>query len=202
MSRRERERVRHRQEILDAACQEFSEKGFRNTTIADISKRSEFSIASIYKHFESKEDLYHSLIEDTLQMAHTKMEEAVKGIESPLAQIRAGLDAILNLFLDNRAFLEFFVGEFRISPNLAEDPLAAKSMDAYRLFIEFFALRFEQAVAQEEVARFDPIDLAVGMMGHIFIFSNYWIFFGQKPLKDVDRTVIPRLFFERIALTD
>ena len=113
-----------RERIIDAAKGIFAAKGFRNTTIADISKRSEFSIASIYKHFESNEDLYHSLIEDTLQMAHTKMEEAVTGIESPLAQIRAGLDAILDLFLDNRAFLEFFVGEFRISPNLAEDPLA------------------------------------------------------------------------------
>ena len=68
-NRRERERTRHRQEILDASCEVFSEKGYRNATIADISKRSEFSIASIYKHFESKEDLYHSLIEDTLEMA-------------------------------------------------------------------------------------------------------------------------------------
>ncbi len=200
LTRRERERARHRQEILDASCQVFSEKGYKSTTIADISKRSEFSIASIYKHFESKEDIYHSLIEDTLEMAYGQLEEAVEGVESPLQEIHNGIDAILDLFAENRAFLEFLVAEYRPSADLDEKPLARKSMDSYRRFLEFFAERFERAVQAGEVADFPPIYLAIGLLGNIFTMTSYWIYFDALDLAKAERGLIKDIFFSKIAL--
>jgi AcrR family transcriptional regulator len=200
-SRRERERNRHRQEILDASCLVFSEKGFKNTTIADISKRSEFSIASIYKHFESKEDIYHSLIEDTLEMAYVELEKAVQGVDSPLAQIRNAVDAILDLFNDNRAFLEFLIAEYRPSADLEEKPLARKSMDAYRRWLEFFADRFDAAIQAGECADFPPIYLAIGLLGNLFTFTSYWIYFDALDLAAAERGLIMDIFFSKIDLT-
>jgi AcrR family transcriptional regulator len=201
-TRRERERARHRQEILDASCQVFSEKGFKNTTIADISKRSEFSIASIYKHFESKEDIYHSLIEDTLEMAYAELEKSTQGVDSPLQQIHNGMDAILDLFTDNRAFLEFFIAEYRPSADLDQKPLARKSMDSYRRFLEFFAERFAMAVEAKEVADFPPIYLAIGLLGNIFTMTSYWIYFDALDLAKAERGLIKDIFFSKIALKD
>ena len=199
-SRRERERARHRQEILDAACEVFSAKGYRSTTIADISKRSEFSIASIYKHFESKEDIYHSLIEDTLEMCYVKLEEAVRGIDSPLAQIRKSIDTIVDMFHENRAFLEFLVAEYRPRADLEDNPLARKSMDSYRRFLEFFAERFESAIERKEVADFEPIYLAIGLLGNVFTFASFWIYFEALELSEVQRNLITDIFFSKIAL--
>jgi TetR/AcrR family transcriptional regulator len=200
MSRRERERERHRQEILNSACKVFSEKGYKNATIADISKNSEFSIASIYKHFESKEDIYHSLIEDTLKWYYEALEDAVKGVKSPLAQIRKAIDMTLEILQENRAFMEFLAAEFRPSAQMEDNELARKSMDWYIRLVEFFSTRFSEAVKLGEVVDIPPNYLAIGLLGNIFIFGSYWCYFEQKDFNKAQRELIPRLFFDRVAL--
>ena len=62
LSRKERERLRHRQEILETALKLFSEQGFHNVSMQEIAEKSEFSVGTLYKFFESKESLFRALI--------------------------------------------------------------------------------------------------------------------------------------------
>ena len=59
-----------RQAILDSAFTQFSRYGFRRTSMADIAKETGISRASLYSHFENKEEIFRclsaSLHEDTL----------------------------------------------------------------------------------------------------------------------------------------
>lgn len=48
----------HREQIMKAAEKLFSEKGFSQTTIDDISKASEYSRRTIYAYYESKDDIF------------------------------------------------------------------------------------------------------------------------------------------------
>ncbi len=57
LSRKEREYLRRRQEILSAAEEVFSEKGYVSATIDEIAQRSEFAVGTIYRFFEKKADL-------------------------------------------------------------------------------------------------------------------------------------------------
>jgi TetR/AcrR family transcriptional regulator, regulator of cefoperazone and chloramphenicol sensitivity len=50
--------VRTRKSLLDAACEIFAQKGYRDTTIAEISKLADTNIASVNYHFGNKETLY------------------------------------------------------------------------------------------------------------------------------------------------
>ncbi|MGD0280622.1 MAG: CerR family C-terminal domain-containing protein [Smithella sp.] len=50
--------IRTRKSLLDAASEIFAQKGFRDTTIAEISKRAGANIAAVNYHFGSKETLY------------------------------------------------------------------------------------------------------------------------------------------------
>ena len=50
--------VRTRKSLLDAACEIFAQKGYRDTTIAEISKLADTNIASVNYHFANKETLY------------------------------------------------------------------------------------------------------------------------------------------------
>jgi AcrR family transcriptional regulator len=61
-SRKERERSRHRQEILDKALGLFGEKGFNAVSMQEIAAASEFAIGTLYNFFPSKEDLYFELL--------------------------------------------------------------------------------------------------------------------------------------------
>jgi len=62
LSRKERERLRHRQEILDTALKLFSEQGFHNVSMQQIADASEFAVGTLYNFFDSKEMLFEELI--------------------------------------------------------------------------------------------------------------------------------------------
>jgi AcrR family transcriptional regulator len=47
-----------RQRLLDVASQLFAQKGFKSTTVAEISTLAHANIAAVNYHFGSKEDLY------------------------------------------------------------------------------------------------------------------------------------------------
>jgi AcrR family transcriptional regulator len=50
--------ARTRKNLLDAACDIFAAKGFRDSTISEISARAKANIAAVNYHFGSKETLY------------------------------------------------------------------------------------------------------------------------------------------------
>lgn len=68
----------HREKILNAAEQIFSEKGFAQTTIADISNASEYSRRTIYAYYESKEDILHHIIAKGLLILKCNIESSLQ----------------------------------------------------------------------------------------------------------------------------
>ena len=55
-------------QIKEAALKLFSDKGFHNTTIAQLAESSGLSKGTIYWYWKSKEDLAFSLFEDMLSV--------------------------------------------------------------------------------------------------------------------------------------
>ncbi len=49
--------------ILEAAYKLFNERGYYNTTTADISKEADVATGSVYAYFEDKKDIYIRVIE-------------------------------------------------------------------------------------------------------------------------------------------
>ena len=76
MTRKEAVAALHRERIMMAAEKLFSEKGYAQTTIDDISKASEYSRRTIYAYYESKEDILHHIIEKGLRSLKTDIESA------------------------------------------------------------------------------------------------------------------------------
>lgn len=67
----------HREQILKAAEKLFSEKGYVQTTIDDISKASAYSRRTVYAYYENKEDILHHIMEKGLLALKTDIENAV-----------------------------------------------------------------------------------------------------------------------------
>jgi len=53
LPRREREKLRQRQEILTAALGLFSEKGYHNVSMQEIAETAEFATGTLYKFFQN-----------------------------------------------------------------------------------------------------------------------------------------------------
>ena len=77
MSKKEAVAALHRARIMAAAESLFSEKGYEQTMIEDISKASEYSRRTIYAYYDSKGDILHHIIEKGLQSLKADIENAV-----------------------------------------------------------------------------------------------------------------------------
>lgn len=62
LPRKEREKLRHREEILAVALRLFSDRGFHNVSMQEIAEESEFAVGTLYNFFEGKESLFAALM--------------------------------------------------------------------------------------------------------------------------------------------
>lgn len=78
-SRRQRERNRHRQEILDAALRVVNTRGVDGVTIEYVAREAEFAVGSIYRYFRSKDELLLDLLADLSNRFLGELESIVAG---------------------------------------------------------------------------------------------------------------------------
>lgn len=67
-----------RQKILDVALTEFAQNGYSAAKINDIAKKAGISIGSLYSYFESKEDLFLTIVSMTIQLLKSALAESTK----------------------------------------------------------------------------------------------------------------------------
>ena len=73
--RKAQERQARRRRIQEAARTVFSERGYAGASIELIARAAQLSVGAIYLYFRSKEDLYVSLVEDTLTVFDVEMAQ-------------------------------------------------------------------------------------------------------------------------------
>src|SRR5215510_2862984 len=73
--RKAQERLARRRRIQEAARTVFTERGYAGASIELIARAAQLSVGAIYLYFRSKEDLYVSLIEDTLTVFDVEMAQ-------------------------------------------------------------------------------------------------------------------------------
>lgn len=95
--RKEREKERRRQEIIDAAERVFFSKGIQNATMDDVAQEAELSKGTLYLYFNSKIELYLAI---TIRSAEILKAQFLKAFNS----VETGLQKTYAL---GRAFLEF-----------------------------------------------------------------------------------------------
>jgi AcrR family transcriptional regulator len=94
-----------RQELLVAAKRVFAAKGFHATTIADVAKAAGTSYGSVYWYFESKESLFHELMdqEERALRAHIEGTTTTLGSEPDGAELfRRSVQATFEFFERDR----------------------------------------------------------------------------------------------------
>jgi TetR/AcrR family transcriptional regulator len=89
LSRKEREKLSHHQDILNAARELFAEKGYHDTTLEEIARHAEFSKGTIYNYFSSKDELFYGIIDQVLDeiriLAHAAVTQTIGGAREKMA---------------------------------------------------------------------------------------------------------------------
>lgn len=76
-----------RSHILTAALRVFVDQGYAGTSIRTIANAAEVSVGTLYLYFKSKEELYCTIIRDSLDEFSLMTERALENVTSPVAAI-------------------------------------------------------------------------------------------------------------------
>jgi AcrR family transcriptional regulator len=79
-------------EVIDAALALFMRKGIKATTTRDIALRAGISEGTIYRHFESKEELAEVIFEENLDFFWKFLKGYLKKTKTPEEMLRAFIE--------------------------------------------------------------------------------------------------------------
>ncbi len=80
--------------ILSAADRMFSERGYHNTTLAQIATKADVSTANLYVYFQSKLDILYSIYDPWLRQRITQVEGELKRARTPQQRVFKLLHAL------------------------------------------------------------------------------------------------------------
>lgn len=110
LERREREKLRRRQEIALAAKKVFSRKGFKGATMEDIAREAELSPGTLYLYVKSKDELFASLNLDFLDFVQAKTDTVLASTDlTPAEKLAKMKDILLELYEFDPFTLNFLI---------------------------------------------------------------------------------------------
>jgi len=81
--------------LVEAAAQEFGERGFHEAAITGITQRAGVALGTFYTYFESKEEVFRALVRDMSDATRAHVAEAARGAPDRLTAERRGLSAFI-----------------------------------------------------------------------------------------------------------
>ncbi len=176
LSRREREKLRQRQEILDAALELFSEKGYHNVSMHEIAEKAEFAIGTLYNFFKNKEDLYKTLIIEQANRFHEALTKAVEEVDDEIEKLRNYVKAKSTVFMENVRVIRLYFAETRGASFNIKAGLDNEIRKRYHEFLHTLAAIFESGIEKKRFRKIaDPYHLAVALDSLCNSFLFLWL---------------------------
>ncbi|MEE4316549.1 MAG: TetR/AcrR family transcriptional regulator [Erythrobacter sp.] len=88
--------------LLDAAAEEFGEKGFHEASVSSITRRAGVALGSFYTYFDSKDALFRALVADMSEKVRTSARSALHDGMGALEIERAALAAFLRFAAEHK----------------------------------------------------------------------------------------------------
>jgi AcrR family transcriptional regulator len=105
------ERISHRDRLIKAIAASIEDKGYRDTTVADIVRIARTSRRTFYEHFEDRVACYLALFDAVNDETMAHIATAVHPDEPPGEQVDRALDAYIDSITAQPALYRSFVRE-------------------------------------------------------------------------------------------
>jgi AcrR family transcriptional regulator len=196
LPRRERERLRQRQEMLASAIELFSEKGYHNVSMHEIAGRAEFAIGTLYKFFKNKEDLYKALILDQADKFHNALVKAIEEPDGEVEKLRNYVRTKGSVFRANVSVIRLYFAETGGASFNVMAGLDCEIRKRYGRFLQTLASIFESGMRRKQFKKIaDPYHLAVALDSLTNAFLFLWLEAPNRhPYPEDPDTILDILF--------
>ena len=160
--------IAKRQHVLDAALKLFVEKGIEGTTTREIAQKANAGEGTMFRHFESKEELAWHLFHENLTSFMKHLEEGAAAQTGAKAKIRSMVKDCYDLYESDPLMCSFLL--------LTEHSAARRMGEDYRTPITLLVEVIGQGQKAGEVRALDPqlaAALVFGAVLRIPLFKRY-----------------------------
>lgn len=152
-------------QIKEAALKLFSQKGFHNTTVTEISEAAGLGKGTIYWYWRSKEELAFSLLEDMLSAFLRLLGEAVGWEGTFREKFDRLLEEVIALYRVEKEHCRL-LWKFRADRHYIFDQEYVHKVTSYYLGMrKAIAALVEQGMEEGVIRRTDADKLALAMLG-------------------------------------
>lgn len=201
LPRRERERLRQRQEMLDAALQLFSEKGYHNVSMHEIAAKAEFAIGTLYKFFKNKEDLYRELLLDQAERFQRALNTALDQAQDEVEKLRNYVKAKGEVFRENVCVIRLYLSETHGARFHVMAGLDSEIRKRHHEFLERLSAVFAQGIRKGSFRKIaEPFHLAVALENVVNAFLFLWLESPQEHPYPEDPDAILGILFHGLLV--
>lgn len=119
LSRKERDKLRNKEAILEAAVHLFAQKGFAETKLEDVAALAEFGKGTLYNYFENKDDLLLSAFDYAVENVLNFLYDQLASVWDPLDRIRLIANSQFNYYRTNTDFMNVIMTNQQVLMNHA-----------------------------------------------------------------------------------
>jgi AcrR family transcriptional regulator len=154
--------------LLDAAADEFGEKGFHDAAISKIAERAGIAIGSFYTYFDSKEAIFRALVQHMSRQVKEHVVPTILREPDRLSGERAGIEAFIDFVRHHKALYTII--------DQARFVAADAHHDHYQGVADGYRASLDQAVAKGEIRPGDNEVRAWAIMGmNVFLGLRFGI---------------------------
>ena len=168
LSRREREKLSRRNEILRAAWEVFSSKDYDSATIDEIAEAAELSKGTVYLYFQSKAALFFSTLEMGIEEIFSIVQEVLSSNDDPVDGLNEMIKSLLNFFEENVGFFRILFSErahFELHAEVGDNgEFKERLMDMASNLFKIVADYIQHGIDIGVFRRVDPGDAAFLLM--------------------------------------
>lgn len=161
-------------QILNAAAQVFSDKGYHCASIRDIAQRAQMSLAGLYYYFRSKEELLFLIQDHAFSSILASLEESLKGVTDPEEKLRLIVLNNFRYFIQNMAYQKICAFEQEVLQGEYYAVVKQKRRRYFELVREVL----------QEVAGKREFPIKLGAITLFLFGSMSWIHMWYNPKKD------------------
>jgi TetR/AcrR family transcriptional regulator len=161
LTRKERDDLRKRGEILEAALDIFASRGFHSTTMAQISKISQYPLGTIYKYFPGKKEMYHDLVIVRVRdLGHILFEISQDPKIGVCEKLKSCLFAQASFYRANREVVKIYISERNNIDAVAMPKLNERVNTFHERMVSLFQDIFDQGIDQGKFKSYPSSDMA------------------------------------------
>ena len=173
-----------RDRILEGATRVFAERGFASTTIAEIARVAHVSEASVYDHFNAKEELFHAIPAERIKETLPVVEDQLFGVKGALNQLRKLVWAYIGNLMEHRTFAQFVFLHLKPSKTFKDTEGHKEVMKFYGKITETIGSGQKSGEISAHISPDSARMLIIGSVDYVLM---RWL------LKDCSYNVIPQI---------